>query len=159
MTLPAIDSFDTYGGVKIDYAPVEDPETDLAASQGNQALASVAGMTHVSPRLIVQFTTSSGLGAISNWTSVFGNSFAYLPQIVQGIPGEWVMVFPATIVDFTGEEQPLNIRWAHGWVEDLNNAWTVQCKKNTSNSIKIAFFNDSGTKTDADGSQIVIVVY
>ena len=157
MTLPAIDSYDTYGGNKIDYSPVEDPATDLSADQGNQARASVAGMTRTAPRLIVAFTTLAGLGTVTYFDGVYGNAFADTPIVVQGIPGVWAMGLPATITDFTGVEQNLNIRRAHGQVESVSDRWSVQCKKTAPNGLEIAIFDDTDTLTDPDGAGDVVV--
>lgn len=160
MTLPAIDSYDTYGGNKIDYSPVEDPATDLSADQGNQERASVAGMTRTAARAIVAFTTLSGLGTVTYFDTVWGNAFADTPIVVQGIPGVWAMGLPASITDFTGVEQDLNIRRAHGQVESVSDAFFVQCKKTAPNGLEIAIFDRTGALVDPDGfGDVVIWIY
>lgn len=160
MTVPAIDDFATYGGIKIDYSPVEDPDTDLSADQGNQARASTAGMTRTAARIIINFTTSGGVATVTAWDAVYGNPFLYLPEIQQGIPGQWVVVLPASIQDALGTTQLLNIRWAHGQVESQTNRWTVQCKRNTSNVLYVSIFNSAGTLADPDGAgQVALWIY
>jgi hypothetical protein len=112
MTLPAIDTLDNYGGEKEDYASVEDPTTDRAAADANQAYASVAMMTRTVCRAWLRFTGDATTPVLLDWDAVWKGSTVTDPVIAQIATGIYTITWPATVQDELGETHTLNLQAA-----------------------------------------------
>lgn len=111
MALPDSDSFDTYGGEKIDYSDVEDPSTDLSAEESNEARASTSMMTRTAVRAWCSFNSDGTIDA-GYYDAVYGNDLSVKPTVVQNVTGDWRITFPATVTDPRGNTHTLNLRSA-----------------------------------------------
>lgn len=99
--LPAIDDYDSLGGELQNYAPVEDPLTDLDAEADNKARANTAAMTQTLPRAMC--TGVLGLApTVDLHRAVWGNSAAVKPTIARIAAGHFEISWPVSIVDARG---------------------------------------------------------
>lgn len=97
-------SIDTYGGQFSDALPVEDPETEIAASDFIRMSCDVAQMTGPSPKWWVRWLTLNGAGTVSaaNVTvrSHYGTGSTAKPTIVRGATaGLYTITFASSYVD------------------------------------------------------------
>jgi hypothetical protein len=157
MTAPDIDSLATYGGEKEDYSPVEDPTTDRAAADANQAYATVAALTHTAPRAILRFTGAATPTLVSH-DSMWGNAFADSPTIVNGATGIYTITWPATVQDELGESHSPNFRYAHAQSNGTSIANHCQCFV-AANTVAVAVYDMAGVADNAYGASFEVFVY
>ena len=125
MTLPSVDSFQTFGGALVDYAPCEDPSTDRPAAAANQWYADTAAMTQTAIRAFVRLSksgagysiflpdvpTSSLTQQAAVWVDGSGViPFVSWPVVVRVSAGVYTITWPTTVVDSLGVTQTLNFR-------------------------------------------------
>jgi len=98
--LPGIDDIDSYGGVFINYSPIEDPQTDLDAGFFNLISSNVAGMTQTAWRAIVrvQMNGAAAPTLLQHW-AVWGNGPSVAPTLVRSGVGALQVIWPSTVVD------------------------------------------------------------
>lgn len=160
MTLPRIASLSSYGGAKTNLSPVEDYSTDEDASDRNNYVADVAGMTHTACRAWRSFVTGASAASEppsnahdSNW----GNAPGVLSSAVRSAvtAGQYVVTWPATVTDELGNVSTLNIRRAWASIEGgIPGLVTVQVSG--ANSVTVNLFNPSGTANDLAGSIVTV---
>jgi len=158
MPLPDIDSLDTYGGIKINYSEVEDPDTDLSADASNKSRVSIAAMTNTACRAIITFTHNGTTATVTNVIASYVHSAPYTPTIAKLSTGQWGITMPASVVDELGETHFINIRKAHG------NASTglfchIQCVRFSVNQVIVYTFDAAGTQTDFVSTPFEIFIY
>jgi len=74
------------GGNHVDYAPIVDPTTDWSASQVNAIAGTVAGLSQVTPVILMELAWSSGTPLLSVFRSSLKNvSVVSLTKISTGI--------------------------------------------------------------------------
>jgi len=139
MTLPASDSYDTYGGELVDYSAVEDPTTDLPASASNQARASSAALTNTAFRAIMVFyIDASNNPVIKYFNSVWDNDLSDAPTISYVAAGTYDIEFPATVVDLRGQTQNLNLLGAWANPDVVNgNGYLTTVNKTGANTFRV----------------------
>lgn len=149
MTFPGIDSISTYGGLMSDYAPVEDPTTDLAAASFNKMSASAAAMTHVSNRAWCSFTGGSSPAIVSH-DSAWGSDVSVKPTIAKIGTGHHRITWPVTITDGVGTSQSINLRASHCNVQG-STLYFVQCTPYSAYQVDVYVFNASAAANDGTG--------
>src|SRR6187431_2696501 len=101
MALPDSTTYASIGGELIDYSPVEDPETDLAAEFDNEARADTAAMTRMISRAMVSFTTDGVDCTVVDHDAVWGSDLAVKPTVT--VAGTTITVpWPTTVTDARG---------------------------------------------------------
>jgi len=156
MALPSIDSFDALGGAIIDYSEVLDSTTDLPAAASNAARADVAGMSILSPRARVHFTNDGTDATLLLGLSVVG---PVTPAITKAGTAYWQITFPATCVDFLGETQYWNFRWAKGETMSGNAPYSVRCVISSPTVVDVFLWDQTGAASELVGEPIGVDIY
>ena len=158
MTLPDTDTIDTYGGELINYHQIVDPTTDRDADAMNQALASVAGMTHTAIRAwrtFVGHATTPTDPASNSHDSVWGNSAGVKPTCAHSATGVYTVTWTATQDDELGETHTLNLR--RGWAQvEGATAYVCQVDFTAANVARVRVFDMAGAANDAVGANITV---
>lgn len=162
MTLPDVDTIDTFGGALEDYGiGIVDPTTDRAAEDGNKAFANVAMMTHTNPRAVCRFvghaTTptdpTSGLVHDAQW----GDAVAVKPTVAKTGTGVYTITWPTDVDDELSESHALNLKAAWGQAEG-STAYHVQCSVTSANVVTVYVFDMAGTANNAAAATISVWV-
>ena len=122
MTLPAVDSLNTYGGALSNYSDPVDPTTDEDAAWRNKYAANVAMMTHTITRGARSFLgTTGGATGIDDPSTGFvhdavwgdGSGVKLVASYVQ--TGVYELTAPTAVNDELGTSHTLSIRraWAN----------------------------------------------
>ena len=156
MTLPNVDTIESYGGLKEDYGiAVVNSETDRAAADANRCYSNVAMATHTNIRAWVQFTSAATTEACAIVThdALWGNSSFVSPTISRASQGTFDITWPAEVVPETAEAAiPINIRFA-GPVNAFGNVYRhVQSSRTAANVLRIYTFDSSGVLQDFAGT-------
>jgi hypothetical protein len=160
MTLPAVDSIDTYGGELNEVAAVTDPTTDRPATGANQAYASVAEMTHTAIRAwraLVGHATTPTDPTTSVHDAVWGSDNSLKPTIARSGAGVYTITWAATVDDELGEEHTVSLRRAWANVEGTT-AYVALATVTSANVVTVRVFDMAGAANDAVGSTITVFV-
>jgi hypothetical protein len=158
MALPDSATYDTYGGAKTNYAPVEDYSTDEDAADRNEYVADVAGMTHTAVRCWRRFLgnavtpTDPGSNVFDN---VWGNDLADKPTVARTGAGVYTVTYPATIVDDNGTTRSINLRGGWANVEGSTLYFTT-VTVTSPNVLTVRVFNTAFAANDAAGVTIAV---
>lgn len=107
-------TLDDFGGVKINYAPVADPETDIDADEWNQLSNDVVMLGRMGCRAYVEVDPTAD-GYLSGCSAQWQNaSTTYAPTVSCDSNKVWTITFPSTVVDELGNSKSLRLRQA--WV-------------------------------------------
>jgi hypothetical protein len=158
--LPGVDSIEDYGGVKEDYAPVEDNSTDESADHRNLYAANVAGLTQTAPRALCRFVghAVTPTDPASNvHFAVWGNDLAVKPTVAHSATGIYTITWPTTVTDELGEEHTVSL--ATGWANtEGSTLYHVQVTITSSNVATVYVFNAAGAASDAAGVTFAVFV-
>lgn len=147
MTLPDVDSLDTYGGELNDYRPVVDPTTDRAAAAANQAYASIAMATHVVPRAIVRVTQAATVVTVAYHDAVWGDALAVKPTVVRNSAGNYTVTWATSFDDELGVSHSTDFKCVmSATIETSGTALAFKVSK-TANTATIVM--ESATDVDA----------
>ncbi len=148
MTLPAKDSFSTYGGVKFDFIDVVDPTTDRSATEMNTALASLSMLTRTPVKAIVQFDGYAGAPTVSYHEAIWGNSSDLKPTVTRNTAGNYTITWDATVTDPLDEDQ--SVVFKSGWanVEAEAGAFFTGVTVVGNNSATLITRNSAGSAAD-----------
>jgi hypothetical protein len=152
MTLPDVDSLAILGGALQNYAPVEDPTTDLDAGADNKSRCDVAAMTHTLTRTWVNFQAAATTGAmvLVAHDSVWGNTAPVTPTLARTSAGIYTITFPTSVTDELGVAHTTNLRASWGNSRGGVTQYTADCSA-SGNVITAYVYNSAGTLTDAVG--------
>lgn len=120
---------DTYGGLKQDAQPVEDPSSEISSAYWNKLLNDTAQMTRTACRAILLFpTVASGDSTPGSTRTFWGTSNAYFPTTVTrtGV-GAYTVTYPSTFDDLLDEAETLSFFDAIGKVRSNTVYGHVQC--------------------------------
>ncbi len=164
MTLPDLDSFDTFGGAMTDYASVEDPTTDESAVFRNKYVANVAMMSVTAPRAICSFVgdaTTPGDPAGFVHAALWGSGPGVKPAVTHEDTGEYLLTYPATVNDPLAVEHTLNFRRAFaqvqsGFVSTLRHA---VAEATSANTVTVYTYLADGTADDLVDSTITVWIF
>jgi hypothetical protein len=159
MVFPARDSLDTYGGVKQNYHPVEDPTTDVDANEGNQAFGSVAAMTGTTMFAWARFTTGTSptLTSTNSNDAAWGSDPSVRPTPAHAGTGIYTLTWPATITDVLGGTQTVNIRRAKAFTEG-SSLRHVRWDVTAANVVTLYTFDSAGSAGDISGTVIQVEI-
>lgn len=156
--LPGIDSLETYGGRKDDYAPVEDPSTDESAAHRNLYAANVAAMTNTACRAwcaLVGHGTSPTAPVSNIHGAVWGDSTTVRPVTARTGTGVFTITWPETVLDELGEEHTVNLRRC--WVNvEGSTLYFCTATVTASNVITLRVFNTSAAANDGVGTTFTV---
>lgn len=163
MSLPEKNDYNSLGGELIDYSPVEDPSTDLAAEASNEMRCDIAAMTQTAIRAWVGFSVDGyGDPVVGNteqdYGAVYGRAIEYKPEILKSAPGTYTIIFPETIIDARGFEKSLNIQCGFGNCESTEQLTSV--KRIASNMLNLFLWNTTdGSFTDPSlGDKVFVFI-
>ena len=152
--LPDSDSGSTYGALgKVNYSqvPPANPLTDWSNPQLAPAITNVAGMTLVTPRVLVQFTLAATTGALvlNEWFAVWSNVTTTAPVLVRTGTGVFTVTLPTVVSDeynasigiTNNHSVNLLMGWANLEAATAVYSASVSC---VANVITIKTFNTSG---------------
>ena len=102
-------SYDDFGGEIIDYAPVEDPQTDLNSEASNSLRASCAGMTNTCFRVELGIYLNGGAGYLDSINAVYDTVSTPNPTVTRHAAGTIIVDFSACspVYNLRGELQNL----------------------------------------------------
>jgi hypothetical protein len=136
--LPSAATYDSYGGEKADYSPVEDTTTDRSADHEDEAFADVAAMTRMIPRAYVAFTTNGTTCSVVDHDAVWGNDVSVRPTVVRTALGIYTITWPSAVTDARGASRSINLRRGLANVEDQASAAFANAIRLGPNSFKVA---------------------
>ena len=155
--LPAIVDFETLGGVLENYAPVEDPTTDLDASADNESRANVAAMTQTLSRAICTGVLDAA-PLISQHRAVWGNSGIVIPVITKTSVGVFEVAWPTTILDNFGVVHAVSFFGATVGL-GYGFGWHANANVIAPNKIQIVVFDTTNAAMDPSVVPFTLVVY
>ena len=158
MTLPDVDTIDTYGGQLQNYEPVVDPTTDRDAEAMDQGLESIAQTTHTVDRAwarVVLSASTPALAAPNGSDAGWGNTVPPTPTHVT--TGQYKVTWPATIVDGLGASHALNFRKARASFEGTTAAF-ANASVFAANVVVINVLNAAGSPNDLAGLTLLVEV-
>lgn len=159
--LPEIDSLETYGGEKSNYAPVEDSSTDESADHRNLYAMNVAAMTQTAIRAWCRFVghavtptdpTSNVHGA------VWGNGSGVKPTVARTGSGTYTITWPSTVTDELNEDHTVNLRCVLRPNVEGSTLYHATASVTSSNVVTVYTFNAAGSANDAAGVTIGVCV-
>lgn len=165
MTVPDIDTLNTYDGAKVNFANVEDPTTDRDATAANQAFASAAGMTHTAMRAMVRATLATGaaptLANVNPHDALWLAATSTSPTTARSGVGAVSFTWPTTVADEIAatNSHTLNFRTAKAYMEGLNGPFFVQAIVTAPNVVSVKIWDNTGAATDANGNVLCVQVY
>lgn len=156
--LPDVDAASTYGLPFSDYAPVEDPTTDLASALFNLVGMNVAGMTQTACRAWVAFVGNAS--SPTDPTSfvhgaVWGNGLSVKPTDARTGTGVYTFTWPATVTDALGVVHSVNLRrcW---WNVEGTTPYMLTATVTSPNVVTVRVFNAAGSANDGVGTTFTV---
>jgi hypothetical protein len=168
MTLPLKASINNYGsGVLIDEVALVNPESELSAKDLNNLRNDTAAMTATAPILLFQFDGYAGTPIaiassatwISGWDSTWGNNHTYVPVITRTSIGLLSVQLSASVPDFIGNTNLVNIRNAEACLVSGTTPGSFICNVTSASTFTIRMYNLSGTLTDNVGNLVFVKVF
>lgn len=158
--LPGVDSLETYGGEKDNYAPIEDTTTDEDAAHRNLYASNVAGMTQTISRAMCRFVghaTTPTDPASNVHFAVWGNDVSVKPAVAHSSTGVYTITWDSTVTDALGEDHSVNL--ATGWANvEGSTLYHAQVTITAPNVATVYVFNSAGAANDAVGVTISVFV-
>ena len=148
MTLPAKDSFSTYGGVKEDFIDVVDPTTDRSAVEVNTAFASLSMLTRTTVKAAVQFDGYAGVPTVAWHEALWGNTSALKPTVTRNSAGNYTITWAATITDPLDDTQSVVLKSGWANVEAGAGAFFTGVTIVGNNAATLITRNSAGTAAD-----------
>lgn len=147
-----------FGGAKVDARPINNPTSQLAASNYSDLAETVAEGTRTADRAIVSFATIAAPGAVTATLNrtVWGSGALYTPVLARTGAGVYTVTYSATYVNGLGVTETVNLLTAHGQV-DGTVFGLVQCTMTSSVVVTVRIFDAAGAPTDLGGGPIVTV--
>lgn len=159
--LPEVDSLATVGGVRVDYAPVEDASTDVPAAHLNLVFANVAAMTQTCDRAWCAFVgkaSSPPDDPSSNvHGAVWGNGVSVKPVTARTSTGLFTLTWPTSVTDELGVSHSVNLRRAHATWEGAT-LFSVNATVTAPNVVTVRVWNAAGSLNDGVGTTFTIFV-
>ena len=158
MSILTGDTLDTYGGAKNDYSPVIDATTDLAAAEGNAAMAATAAMSRMRFACWARFTTAgTATPTLTAHEELWGAVGLAPPVIVRTGAGTYHITYPTNVQDEIGRSSPgysgptpLNLRAGIGQAGSTLAVYTVQVIVLSSNVLAVGV-STAGSLGDTTG--------
>ena len=168
--LPDVDSLNTYGGARSDYAPVVDPVTDESAVFRNRYAANVAMMTQTVPRAMRSFVGATGAtptDPVSGFVhaALWGSGASVKPTMARTALGVWTVTFPTTVSsELTsaltsqggGLTHTVNFRRALAQVECAGTLYHATAKVIAANVIEVRGWTGAAAADDLNGLTVTV---
>jgi hypothetical protein len=158
MTIPDVDSIDSYGGVLSNYvAGVVDPTTDRDASAANEAYASTAAMTHTAIRVYARLTLNGASApTLVAHDAVWGSLPGVAPTLSHVGTGHLRITWPATVLDELHASHAVNLRdgWAN--VRTVSSLPNPRVVPTGGNVLDIYVYDNAGTLTDGSSETLAV---
>lgn len=149
---------DDLGGVLENYAPVEDPVTDLDAGFDNSSRCNIAMMSHTAPRSWARITLAATTGALVlvAHDAMWGNALAVAPALARTSAGIFTLTYPATVDDELGDEHTVNFRdaWANHRLTSA--ALFLNVVRTSANVLTLYVRDAAGALTDSVGTNVAV---
>lgn len=109
------------GGIKKDAYPVENPETDLQATNWNATIANVASMSIMCPKAVCVVKPNGTSPTVDSYKAVWGSGIGSSPDVTHKSTGFYEIKFPATVSDalrdtgdseYTNATHTVSLTWA-----------------------------------------------
>jgi len=166
--LPNSSDLASYGGVKVNYAPVENPQTDFDAPTLSQMIGDAASSTRTVPRGYVRLTLNAtdGYIVLNSWDAVWKSVTTTVPVIHHAATGTYTITFPTVVSDeWDAAQQPpvlnnntVNIMAIYGCDVEGSTLAFAQATISSANVITLYTFNSAGSANDL-ASTVVNVVF
>ena len=154
------------GGTLVNYAPIEDPTTDLDAGFDNNSRCMVAMMSHTAPRSWAKFTTAATTGALvlNAHDAMWGSSLGVAPALARSSTGVFTLTYPTTVND---ELQPpygpnahtVNFRWGTASDRSATAGYDIKAVPTAANVLTVYVRDSTNTLVDAAGLIIDVMGY
>lgn len=167
MPLPSTSStVDSYGGIKVNEFPVEDPQSSLGADSYNQAISDLSQVSRMTDLGWVMFDGYTGTASITprDHEALWGRSTA--PTVVYSVDGysqgTYTITLPATWTDALDVVHSVNLRGAfsvnYGRIVEsaAGELLDIQVRKTGSNTFKVIVRNYTGTADPGESSTITV---
>ncbi len=157
VTLPDTDSFDTLGGELSNYAPVEDPTTDLDADADNKTRLDVAGMTETCARAWCCFVGNAATPtdpASNVHGAVWGSTAPVKPTVTRTGAGVYTITWPASVTDELSAAHTVNLRRA--WWNVEGTTPYICTATPVANVVTFRVFTHAGVADDAAGVNLTV---
>ena len=151
MALPDSADVDTYGGLKVNHAPVVDSSKQESASNRNSYVADVAAMTHTIVRAMCTFDPGASVA-----DAVWGSSAPVKPVVTRDGTGDYDITWPTTVDDELGETFTVNIRRCMVNVEGTTAVFAT-ATATAANVVNVRMFDAAGSATDGGASTLITV--
>lgn len=160
MALPDIADVDTYGGLKVNHAPLVDSSKQETANNRNEYVADVAALTNTGLRGWCAFDPGASVGdpATNVHGAMWGSAAPVKPTPSKNSTGNYTITWPTTVTDALGVVHTTNIRRAL-WNVEGTTFVHVQVTPATANTVTVLMFDAAGSATDGGASTIVTVYY
>lgn len=159
MPLPNEDTFLGYGCPYGDYAPVEDPTTDLSAANFNNVASMVASLSHISPRAYVVVVGNATTPTVAEHNAGWGTGASVIPTLVRNGVGDITITWPTSVTAEDGTSIGLNLKRCVGWNTEGATPYTVTMTPVTANTMRLRVFVPStGAANDFVGVNCTVYV-
>ncbi len=160
MTLPNVDTVETYGGLLVDYGiGVVNSETDRAAENANRAYANVAMATHTNVRAWARFTAAATTGAmvLQAHDALWGNTSFVVPTLSRSTQGVFDITWPTSVTPETAETAiPINIRCVGAPNVEGTSLRIPQASRQAANIVRVYTFDAAGALQDFAGTTYTV---
>lgn len=158
MALPDSADVDTYGGLKVNHAPVVDSSKQESASNRNSYVADVAAMTHTIVRAMCTFDPGASVAdpPVNIHDAVWGSSAPVKPVVTRDGTGDYDITWPTTVDDELGETFTVNIRRCMVNVEGTTAVFAT-ATATAANVVNVRMFDAAGSATDGGASTLITV--
>lgn len=158
-TLPAVPSFDTYGGEKRDYIALVNPASDRTADQINSAFYDLAMIARIAPKFIVEV---SGSGGLIDYNGCVVSKIPFVePTVTLLSAGTYSIAFPERIPNAFGEMVDFTYQFATCSGSRLIDPFILSAERHHSGNpyeVIVKSWSHAGVLSDVNGN-FTLVVY
>ncbi len=166
--LPNSSDLSNYGGVKINYSPLENYQTDFDATILSQVLSDSASSTRTVPRTYFRITLAASTGALVlvSWDAVWKAVTPTAPVLSRTTTGVFTITVPAVVSDQwdaaqlptpTINNNTVNLVSIYGVQLEGSTFGFAQASITSANVITLNTGNVAGSPNDLVGSTVNIV--
>lgn len=159
-SLPDENTVADFGGnALVDAWPIEDPATDVSATNFVPMISSVAAMTHIVPRAYVVVVGNASTPTVLEHNSAWGSSGPVIPTLLRNGTGDITITWPATVTGEDGQTHTLNLKRCVGWNFEGTVFYVATVTPVTANSFRLRVQTmPGGAANDFVGVNCVVLV-
>lgn len=151
---------DDYGGAKQNYQDVADASTDVDATDYNELVSEVGGLTHGAIRGWYTFVGGAGATpgepASNIHDAAWGNDNSYKPTPSRASAGVYDITWVTTVSDDLDNPHTLNIRRALRPNIDGSTLYHSSAEVTAANVIRVRVWNSAGAAADPTGANVTV---